>query len=128
MPSFGQLGPSLTTHLRGRKSIHTQISREIVKSTFLPRPSFLDMADHCILGKDKTSLQLQHCSSHPRAPFLQNLKMPKADSEDSGREQKDSFVGCDPGSNGRMEAAGNHRVSPRPGQSEACPHGASRAA
>lgn len=51
------------------------------------------------------------CSSHPRTPFLQNLKMPKADSEDSGREQKGSVAACGPGSNGHVEAAGNHRVT-----------------
>ena len=42
---------------------------------------------------------------------MQNLKMPKADSEDSGCEQKGSVAGCGPGSNGHVEAAENHRVT-----------------
>lgn len=88
MPGLRQLVPSLTTHLRGKKGSTPRSLEKLSKAGFFSRPSFLDMADRCILGKDKMFLQLSTlCFSHPRTPFLQNLKTPNTENKDSGAGQ-----------------------------------------
>ena len=63
--SWSRLSPPTS---EAKKAFTPRSLEKLSKAGFFSRPSFLDMADHCVLGKGKTSLQLQQCVPHILEP------------------------------------------------------------
>lgn len=95
-PGLGQLVLSLTTHLRGKKGFTPRSLEKLSKAGFFSRPSFLDMAIRCILGKVK-------CFFGVKTVLLTSLNLVLVKSENANAENEDLSLGQGGGNYAALE-------------------------